>query len=120
MKTSSCKAKGRKLQIFVCERIAKIFDIIFDNQNEQCEIHSREMGQKGTDIILRGEVYEKFHFDIECKNTEKLNLYDTIEQAKSNTKEGRNWLIVHKKNKSHPIVIMDWEAFENLIKKTIY
>jgi hypothetical protein len=120
MKPSSCKQKGRMLQKWVCERIAEIFEIDFDNQDDQCLIHSREMGQSGVDIVLRGEIYKKFKFDVECKNTEKLNLYKTIEQSKNNTEIGRDWLIVHKKNRSKPIVIMDWEAFEKLIRRGIY
>lgn len=117
MKTSSCKAKGRNLQMWVCQKIANIFNIEFDNQDDQCSIHSREMGQSGVDIILRGVIYKKFLYDIECKNTEKLSLYPTIDQAINNTNLGRDWLIVHKKNRSDPIVIMDWEAFERLFKR---
>lgn len=120
MKTSSGKAKGRKLQQWVCKKIADIFDIIYDQSNDRCLIHSREMGQSGKDIILRGEIYNKFKYDLECKNTEKLNIYKTIEQAKNNTEPNRDWLIVHKKNHSDPIVIMDWNTFENLIKDGIY
>ena len=120
IKTSSKKGKGRDLQQWTCQKIADMFDIIYDQSDDQCLIHSREMGQSGTDIILRGEVYSKFKFDIECKNTENLTLYKSIEQAKNNTEANRNWLLVHKKNYSDPIVIMDWEAFEKLFKKTLY
>lgn len=119
IKTSSCKAKGRNLQKWVCQRIADIFNIKFNNQDDQCLIHSREMGQSGTDVILRGEIYNKFPFAIECKNTEKLSLYPTIEQAKQNTKDNQDWLVVHKKNRNEPIVIMSWEAFEKLFKKSL-
>jgi hypothetical protein len=120
IKISSRKAKGRNLQKWVCDRIAKIFDIIYDQSDDRGLIHSREMGQSGVDIILRGEIYEKFKFDIECKRTESLNLYKAIEQAKQNNEIGRDWLIVHKKNKNKPVVIFSWEAFEKLIKKILY
>jgi hypothetical protein len=119
MNPRSAKNKGARLQKWVCQKIADIFDIEFDNQDDQCLIHSREMGQSGTDIILRGDIYNKFPYAIECKNTEKLSLYPTIEQAKNNTQLGQDWLIVHKKNRSEPIVIMDWEAFEKLFKRSI-
>ena len=82
-------------------------------------VQSRQMGMSGTDIILRGTVYEDFPFDIEAKNTEKVSLYQFIEQAKSNTKEGRNWLLFHKKNYSDPVVIMDAEAFFKLYKRIL-
>lgn len=116
MKTSSKKAKGRNLQYWVCNKIADIFDIEYDQQDDNCLIHSRPSGLNGCDIILTGELYKKFPFDIECKNQEKLSLYPTIKQAKKNTKEDRDWLVVHKKNYSEPIVIMDWKTFEKIIK----
>lgn len=120
IKNSSRKAKGRELQKWVCERIADIFDIIYDQSDDRCDIHSREMGQKGCDVILRGELYNKFKFDIECKSTENFHIYNDIEQAKNNKEINRDWLLVHKKKNKTPIVVMDWECFENLIKKTIY
>jgi hypothetical protein len=114
-KTSSRKAKGRSLQQWVCKAISRMIGIPYDQQDDNCEIHSREMGQSGVDIVLRGEARKLFKFDIECKNTEKLNLYNTIEQAKANNLlEERKWLVVHKKNRTDPIVIMDWNVFEEL------
>lgn len=117
IKISSRKAKGRNLQKWTCQKIADIFKIKYNQQDDQCLIHSREMGQSGIDIILRGDVYKKLPFDIECKAVEKFNLYQAIEQAKSNTESNRYWLVVHKKNYSNPIVIMDWEAFEYLLDR---
>lgn len=119
MNTASCKAKGRKLQKWVCARLADIFNTEYDQQDDNCAIHSREMGQSGTDVILRGDLFDKFPFDIECKNTEKLSLWNTIEQAKNNTKPDRDWLIVHKKNYENPVVIIDWFAFEKLFRKLL-
>ena len=117
MKPASCKAKGRSLQQWVCKQIANHFAIEYKQDDDQCLIHSREMGQSGVDVILRGEIYKNFLYDIECKNTEKLNLWATIKQARNNTKAGRHWLIVAKKNHEKPIVILSWDAFIKLIKK---
>lgn len=117
MKASSAKKKGRELQKWVCQKIADIFGIYYDQQDDQCPIHSRESGQKGTDVIIRGELYNKFLFDIECKNVETLKLYKAIEQAQNNIGAVRDWLLIHKKNYSQPIVIMSWNAFERLFKK---
>jgi len=116
MKTSSRKAKGRKLQKYICSRIADIFDLNYDQEDDNCAIHSREMGQSGTDVVLRGDLNKKFPFSVECKNTEKLNLYEAIGQAKSNQKN-KFWLLVHKKNHKEPIAIMDWKTFEYLIRE---
>lgn len=115
IKVSSAKGKGRNLQYWICEKIAKLFNIQFNQQEEQCPIHSREMGQRGIDIILRGEIYKNFPFDIECKNTESFSLVSVIKQVKANTKENRHWMIVHKRKAlSQPIVIIEWDAFEYL------
>ncbi len=114
---ASRKAKARKLQQWVCKKIAEVFNIEFNNQDEQCLIHSREMGQKGVDVILRGRIYELFKFDIECKATETFNCYKDINQAKQNTKENREWLLIHKRKNNKPIVVLDAEAFFNIIKE---
>ena len=114
----SAKAKGRALQKWVCAQIANMFNVEYKPEEDNCPIHSREMGQQGTDIVLRSPIREKFPFDIECKNTEKLKLYDSINQAINNTNlSERDWLLVHKKNYSDPVVIMSWDAFEKLIRR---
>ena len=117
MKPSSAKAKGRNLQQRVCRGIAELLHLPFDQQDDQCLIHSREMGQSGIDIILRGVAQKQFPFSIECKNTETFSVYKAIEQAKSNQSKNTEWAVVHKKNHSEPIVIMDWAAFLKLMQR---
>lgn len=119
IKTSSAKAKGRDLQYRICEDIARIYGITFDQSDDNCPIHSREMGQHNVDIVLRGDVYNNFKFDIECKAQESLSLGDWIGQAKTNKKEGRDWmLIVKKQSIGDPFVVLDWEAFLKIWMKT--
>jgi len=116
----SAKGKGRELQKWVCIRIAKLIDIPFDNKDDNCKIHSREMGQSGVDVILRDEALKKFPFSIECKSTESINLRDFIQQAKSNQKEGTDWMVVIRtKSISDVIVVMSWDSFEKLYKGEI-
>lgn len=119
IKTSSAKGKGRNLQYWVCERIAEMFGIKFVQSDDTCLVHSREMGQHGTDICLRGELYNKFPFDVECKAQESLSIPDWVRQARTNTKEGRKWLVVFKKQTigGEPLVLMDWSTFEKILKK---
>jgi hypothetical protein len=114
---TSRKAKGRRLQQWVCKQLSKILNLPYDQQDDNCLIHSREMGLCGEDVVLRGEAYEKILFSIECKNVEKFNLYGAIEQAKQNTKKDKSWLVIHKKNNSKPIAILDAEIFFELLKK---
>ena len=119
IKTSSAKGKGRNLQYWVCERIAEMFGIKFVQSDDTCLVHSREMGLSGCDVILRGELYNKFPYDIECKAQESLSIPDWVRQARTNTKEGRKWLVVFKKQTigGEPLVLMDWSTFEELFKK---
>jgi hypothetical protein len=118
IKISSAKGKGRGLQQWVCERIARLLHIPYNQQDDQCFIHAREMGQAGVDVILRGRVREVFPFDIECKSTEKLNITSAIHQAIANQKEGSRWLLVHKSRAlPEPVVTVSWETFEYLYIK---
>lgn len=121
IKVSSRKGKGRGLQYWVCERIAAMFGIEFIQSDDNCLIHSREMGQHGTDIILRGNVYDKFPFDIECKACESLSIPEWVRQARANKKENRDWLVIFKKHTMghEPLVLMEWESFEKIIKGKI-
>lgn len=115
IKIQSGKKKGRNLQQWVCQKIADLFGIEYNQQDDGCVIHSREMGQSGVDIIIRGNIKEMFPFAIECKSSEQLNLLNTIQQAKKNTKENEWWVIVYKnKSMRNPIVIMDWDCFYSL------
>ena len=111
MKTSSCKAKGRKLQQYIAEQISNILDIPWGPDEL---IRSRESGQKGVDVVLLGKAKEKFPWSVECKNVEKLNWWDAIKQARTNQLDGTDWLLVVKKNHEGPVVVMDSMIFFKL------
>ena len=119
IKVSSAKGKGRNLQYWVCEKIAKMFNTTFDQSDDDSLVLSRPMGQHGTDIILKKEISDKFPFDIECKCCESLSIPEWVRQAKANTKENHDWLVVFKKKTigSEPLVLMDWATFEKIINK---
>ena len=95
-----------------------MINIPYDQSDDESLIRSREMGQAGTDIILREEAGKLFPYDIECKSTEQLNLGKTIEQVNNNKKSNRNWMIVFKrKSFSKPIVILSWDGFVDTFKR---
>ena len=73
MKTSSAKAKGRKLQ-------------------------------------------QWFPYSIECKNQEAVNVWKAYAQAEENCK-GYEPLVVIKRNRSKPLVLVDAEHFVSLFKE---
>ena len=110
MKTQSAKAKGRKLQQWVRDQII-----------EQLEVHpedieSRSMGAGGEDLIMARAARQKFPFSVECKNVEKLNVWDAYEQAKSNSKNHEP-IVVMKKNQKKPLVVVDADFFISLFKR---
>lgn len=121
MKTSSCKAKGRRLQYYIAEKIAELFNIKFDSSDDLCPIKSRLMGNSGTDIYITDKkLNDLFPYDIEIKNVEKPSIKSWISQAKSNTKENRNFLLFWKcKEFKKPVVILDSDEFFNLIKRSL-
>jgi hypothetical protein len=116
--TASAKAKGRNLQQWVCRKIADITGLPYEQSDDSCAIHSREMGQAGVDIVLRDQALERFPFSVECKASEGLNIKETVEQTKRNTYKGTDWLIVYnKKAIPETLVLMSWDTFDKLARR---
>ena len=107
MKTSSAKAKGRKLQQWFAQLMVDTL-----NLHEE-DLESRPMGSQGEDIIMGRESREKFPYSIECKNQESVNVWKAYEQASENCK-GYEPLVVIKRNRHKPLVLVDAEHFVEL------
>ena len=110
MKTQSAKAKGRRLQQWVVKQLIETFDIHPE------DIKSCSMGAGGEDVVMARAAREKFPYSVECKNVEKLNVWDAYDQAKANAKDYEP-IVVMKKNGKKPLVIVDAEYFINLNKE---
>lgn len=125
IKPRSGKQKGLRLQKYVCEKLAEIFNIEFDQQDDTCPIHSRESGQSGVDVVIRDkELLKKFPYAIECKNVEKFRIIDTIKQSEKHLEKNKdkydNWLIFFKNNKlDYPVVILDIFEFFKIFKGSL-
>lgn len=117
---ASRKGKGRNLQKFICQEIADLIGAYYNQGDDQCLIHSREMGISGIDIVLRGNALVEFPFSVEAKCSEGLNLLETYQQATDNVVKGTDWMIVHQR-KSIPetLCIISWNTFKKLFKKEI-
>jgi hypothetical protein len=113
VKTSSCKAKGRRLQQSIAKQIAELLGLEYGKDQL---VDSRTMGLSGKDVILIGEAKQRFPFDVETKNSQTWSIPSWIEQAKSNTEPGREWLLVCAKNRHEPIAILDFKVLLNLLK----
>ena len=112
MKTSSAKAKGRKLQQWFAKLMVDTLDL------HEEDIESRPMGSQGEDIIMGRESREKFPYSVECKNQEAVNVWKAYEQAESNCGKYEP-LVVIKRNRSKPLVVIDAEHFVALHKKPL-
>ena len=107
MKTSSAKAKGRRLQQW-------FRDLLIEKLSVHPEdIESRSMGAGGEDLIMARAAREKFPYSIECKNQESLNIWKAYEQAESNSGEYEPVVFI-KRNNQKPLVVIDAEYFVNL------
>ena len=80
MKPRSAKNKGKRLQNKVRDLILEKF-----NQLEPDDVRSITMGDSGEDILLSPAARRLFPFSVECKNQEKLNIWFSLEQAKTNS-----------------------------------
>ena len=110
MKPQSAKAKGRRLQQQFRELLIEELGIHPE------DIESRSMGAGGEDLIMARAAREKFPYSIECKNVEKLNVWEAYEQAKSNCNDYEP-LVVMKKNQKKPLVVIDADYFISLVKR---
>lgn len=110
MKPSSGKAKGRRLQDMVCADLNRKLDPYVRTG----DIRPAVMGESGEDIKLSPAARDAFPFSVECKNVERLNVWQAYDQAVSNS-EGYVPLLVIKKNRRDPLVVLDWTAFLELV-----
>ena len=81
MKTQSAKAKGRRLQQWVRDLLIEKLDVHPE------DVESRSMGAGGEDLIMARAAREKFPYSIECKNQEKVNVWESYSQAVENSKD---------------------------------
>ena len=109
MKTSSAKAKGRRLQQKFMQLLIEKLEI------DPEDIESRSMGAGGEDLIMSKAARNKFPYSIECKNQEKLNIWSAWDQANAN-KGVYEPLVVIKKNGVQPLVVLDAENFLDMIR----
>ena len=109
MKTQSAKAKGRRLQQWIRDQLIEKLEVHPE------DIESRSMGAGGEDLIMARAAREKFPYSIECKNQEKLNVWSAYDQAESNSGNYEP-LVVIKRNRQKPLVVLDAEYFMKLHK----
>ena len=107
MKTSSKKAKGRRLQNWVRDELLKRFPKLTDN-DVVCAI----MGERGIDVKLSSKAKKFIPFSIECKNQEAFkNIYKAYGQSCYNSKKNLEPIVFVKMNKHEPLIVLDAKYF---------
>lgn len=113
---STRKAKGRALQNIVHDKILSSFPDL-----EEGDVKKAIMGESGIDIKLSPHARRIFPYGIECKNTEKINIWASIIQCELNTDKANEDsktklmpLLVIKRNRTDVHVVLRWEDFIKL------
>ena len=111
---ASAKAKGRNLQKLVAQKISELTGFEWGKDKP---IESRPMGQSGTDVRLESSVLKVFPFSVECKAQEKWSIHEFLKQAKENTLDNTDWLLVVKRSREKPIAIIDLDVFFKILNR---
>lgn len=111
MRPQSCKAKGRRLQQFVANEVQRAFALETD------DVRSTSMGANGEDVLLSAAARARFPFAVECKNTERINLWEAWSQTKSNAGAHSPLLVVHKNN-SDTLCVLHWKVFMEMARRS--
>ena len=109
MKLRSAKNKGKRLQNKVRDIILEKFDKL-----EPDDVRSITMGDAGEDILLSPAARRLFPFSVECKNQEKLNIWEALDQAEGNS--GKHTpLVIFKRNRSKTYAVLEFKELLKLL-----
>ena len=111
MKTRSAKNKGKRLQNNVRDLLLETFSDL-----EPDDIRSAIMGETGEDIKLSPAARRLIPYSFECKNQEKLNIWDSLQQAEENSGV-YDPVLIFKRNRSKTYAVVNVEKFIELINE---
>ena len=74
------------------------------------------MGESGEDIILSPAARDIIPYSFECKNQERLNIWESLSQAEDNSGDYTP-AVVFKRNRTKTYIAIPFETFVDLIKK---
>jgi hypothetical protein len=107
MKTSSAKAKGRRLQSFVVDAVRAALRL------HEPDIRPAIMGETGMDIKLSMEARRHWPYATECKNVQKIAIWESLEQAEGHASAGLEPLLVFSRNRARVWAVV---PFEHLVE----
>ena len=114
IKTSSAKAKGRRLQQWVRDQILDRFTTLTTD-----DVRSTAMGQGGEDVQLSSAARDHFPYSIECKAQKQIAVYRFMDQAEANCPDGSEPLVVIKADRRKPLVVVDAKHFFSLAERKL-
>lgn len=110
--TASGKAKGRRLQQLVRDKILDTF-----TELEPDDVKSTSMGAGGEDVQLSPAARKLFPYSVECKARATMPLYAWYQQAKHNAPSGMEPMLVLKQDRCKPLVAVDLEHYFSLLER---
>ncbi len=113
MKPASAKQKGRRLQQAVRDKVKAILRL------GDGDIESRSTGAGGIDLPLSPAAALRFPFGVECKNTERLNIWEALEQAGKNCPAGLTPMVVFTRNRSPMYAVLPLDQLLYLLSERI-
>lgn len=111
MRTSSAKAKGKRL----CQEVKELLKM-YEQSLTDDDIIIMPTSVPGSDLRLSHNAKRFFPFDIECKNQEKLNIWESIKQSETRAKMDEIPLVVFSRNRSEVYACLNIKAFLDLMK----
>jgi len=110
MKPQSCKAKGRRLQQIVRDKLLLRWPKLTCD-----DIRSTSMGAGGEDIQLSSQAREFIPFSFECKNQERIDVWGAVKQCRQNAPPNSTPIVVIKRNTETPHAVVPLDTFLDLI-----
>ena len=111
MKTRSAKSKGRRLQNQVKELLLEAF-----TELEPDDIRTAIMGETGEDIKLSPAARREIPFSFECKTQEKINIWESLNQAEENSGDYPP-VLIFKRNRSKTYAVLEIDDFIDIINE---
>ena len=109
MRSRSRKNKGKRLQNKVRDILLEAFQDL-----EQDDIRSAIMGESGEDIKLSPAARKLIPYSIECKNQEKLNIWEALSQAEENSGVSTP-VLIFKRNRTKTYAVLELERLLELL-----
>lgn len=111
MRTSSCKAKGRRLSQGVRDALLQIFPEL-----EPDDVTVTPSGVTGPDLLVSPHAKRILGFYAECKNQESISIWDCVSQANSYTQGDTQGVLFFARNRTPTHVAMPLPFFLKLIR----